>query len=351
MVRYTKLKHYWRDTPLQSTSFETTLPASAPLNRRHFLQWLAATGMVWATVGCGDKGQQLIVASGIWQGYELMFLAKRQGWLKKPLVRLAELPSNSSSLHALASGLVHGAALTLDEVLRARVSGIPLTIVLVFNSSAGADMVLAKPEIADLAQLKKQRVAIDQGTNSVVLLAKALQSAGLTAADVTIVTLPIGAQVEAWNKNQIDAAITYDPVASQLQALGAKRLFDSSQVPDTIVDVLALRSEFLIPEYAEAIRHLIASHFRALHFFQQDPLVAAPLIAEHLGLTPEDVPASYAGLQLPDITENRRLLAGSAPVLMQSAARLVAFMTEQRLLPSPDPLTQLVTADYLPSAI
>lgn len=91
--------------------------------------------------GCGQSAP-LKVAAHVWPGYELMFLAKEQGWLDPERVELVSTPFASSSLEALISGQVDAAALTLDEVLSARDRGLPLTVVLVFNVSAGTLMLM-----------------------------------------------------------------------------------------------------------------------------------------------------------------------------------------------------------------
>jgi len=298
--------------------------------------------------GCTYQSKKISIAAGIWQGYELMFLAQRQGWLSKDLVHLAEVPSNTSSIHALSSGIVQGAALTLDEVFRARAGGVPLTIVLVLDNSAGADMLLARPQIKSLHDLKGKRIGVEQGANAALMLAKALQKAGLVASDVKQVAVAIGDHVDAWEHDRIDAVITYEPAASHLLNEGAVRLFDSKQIPDTIVDVLAIRSEALTEEYAEAIRNLVAGHFNTLNFLLQHPKEAAGLMAAHLGLPPDQVLKSYEGIVLPDIKDNYRLLAGAYPALMNTAHTVSSFMTESKLIPTEATFTGLVSAAYLP---
>ena len=53
----------------------------------------------------------------------MMFLARSEGWLPNEAIRLFETASASQSIAALAQGQVQAAALTLDEVLRARAEG------------------------------------------------------------------------------------------------------------------------------------------------------------------------------------------------------------------------------------
>lgn len=112
--------------------------------------------------------------------------------------------------------------------------------------------------------------------------------------------------------------------------------------------MLALRSDSLTPENAASIRHLVKAHFRALDFLSQQPQDAAQLMANHLNMKPEQVLPSYAGIHLPGVAENRQLLDGAFPGLLNSAHMISAFMTTAKLLPKEASLSELISAAYLP---
>lgn len=293
------------------------------------------------------EADALTIAASLWQGYAPLFLAQRQGKLDKRLIRLVEVPSNASSLRALSSGLVDGAALTLDEVLRARVSGIALTIVLVVDISAGADMLLTKPAITELAALRGKRIAIDQTTNGTLLLAKALAKAGIAVNQVVQVNMAIDDQLDAWQQNKIDAAISYDPTATKLLSQGAVRLFDTQQAPNTIIDVLAIRSDRLNTAHDAAVRHLIATHLAAVSYLHTQPKLAATLMAEQLGMPAEQVLSSFEGLLLPSASQNQQLLSRETAVLLTSAKDISAFMQQTGMLEHADDLRDLINPRYL----
>lgn len=307
---------------------------------------LAALLSVWAW-WADDK--PIAIATRIWPGYDLMYLARSEGWLAAEQVRLVEMSSGQDSLKALAEGKMDGAAMTLDEVLQARAGGLPLSVVMIFDISAGADMLVARPGIKTLADLKGRRIGFEPGSVGEMMLVESLRAAGLTQEDVTLVMLPITQQREAWSRDQVDAAVTFEPVATQLLAQGALNLFDSRRIPNTIVDVLAMRSDRLDRSHAGAIRNLIAAHFRALEHLQRNPQDAAYRMAPHLGLPAEDFLSAFKGLMLPDAAYNYRLLAGTSPELLPSARKLSAIMVKSGLLKQDDPLTNLIRADFLPT--
>lgn len=293
------------------------------IGRRQVLKISLLFSLLGFLPACSQPPKTLDIAAGIWQGYEFLFLAKRENWLDKNLVNLAEVPSNASSIKALRDGIVHGAALTLDEVLRLRSEGVDLTVVLVFNTSKGADMVIAKQSVQKLSQLAGKRIGYARGTYADIIVANLLNQAGLELADIESVELMEGNQVVAWNNDEVDAVVSYGAYANQLEALNGHRLFDTSDMPNMIVDVLAVRSNIVNnPAYAPALRQVIKAHFIALQQYQANPTTVAAKMAHHLNMSAADVVPSFEGIDLPKRSENQLLLGTDDPGLVIGAAQL-----------------------------
>lgn len=343
-----------RMPPVESSP--TSTPEPGALRPRRFLVGLFALSLV---LGAGGlfvlrdlfDDRPITIAAHLWPGYEMLFLAAREGWLDSDQARILETLSASDSLQALAEGRVDGAALTLDEVLRARADGTELAVVAVFNLSAGADMLLARPSITRLEDIAGHAIGVEQGAVGALMFAEALRAAGLNPEDVTPVQLTIDEHLAAWEQGRIDACITFEPIASQLLARGAVKLFDSRRIPETIVDVLAIRPEALTRRHAQAVRHLIASHFRGLEHLHRNPQDAAHRIAGHLNLPAADALLAFKGLVLPDVRANRRLLAGEEPDLATTARKLSRFLVGQGLIGDCDDLAGLIRPDFLPPTL
>lgn len=319
----------------------------SPTMLSRILHFLLLFSFAISLVGCRG-GEPVAIASHVWPGYEPMFLARAMGWLDPKQVRLVETASATGSVKALVEGRVDGAALTLDEVLRVRGKGIPLTVVMVFDVSAGADVVLARPPIKQLADLKGKRVGYESGATGALMVTEALRRAKLSLADVQPVELTVDNHVSAWKSGRMDTIVTYEPSSSQLRGLGAVNVFDSREIPNTIVDVLAVRSDRLGLAHGAAIRHLVAAHLQALNHFRRNPQDAAYRMAPRLGLPAARVGETFRGLVATDADYNLSLLGGDAPPLRQTATKLSALMVEQHLLGHKDALDALITSDYLP---
>lgn len=344
-------------TPLSRVAFTQsdrrgcmTSNASWVSGRRHFL-YRSSLAMAAALIGpglvaCDRKEPPLRIATNTWPGYELLYLARENGYFANQPIRMVEMPSTTLCLQALAAGTVEGAGLTLDETLSAIADGIDLQVVAVLDISRGADVLLARPEISSLPALKGRRIGVEQTAVGAVMLAAALQRAGLEPRDVEMVPLAVNEHRDSFLKGSVDALITFEPVTSQLASNGAHPLFSSADIPDQIIDVLALRPHALVKS-PQAVRALIAGHFRARADWLRNPAAAAPIMARRLGLEPAQVPAAYRGLDLPDLATNHAWLSGSPPRLEQVAGALNWVMLQARLLPSAVAVNQLANPVYL----
>ena len=58
-------------------------------------------------------------------------------------------------------------------------------------------------------------------------------------------------------QGSVDGAVTFDPFKSQMTASGGRTIFDSSQIPGEIVDLLAVRASVL-EKNPHAVQGLLA---------------------------------------------------------------------------------------------
>ena len=184
---------------------------------------VGALGCVMLLPACSSKTKPITIGLHIWPGYEPIPLARTLGWLDDKRVKLIQTNSATESISLLEQGKIDGAGLTLDEVLRTREKGIPLSVLLAFDISAGADMLLAKPKIKNIASLKGARVGVEDGALGALMLHEVLLTAGLKPEDVKTVSLTIDQHVEAWRHNEIDAIVTYEPAAGEIIKLGGNK--------------------------------------------------------------------------------------------------------------------------------
>ncbi len=280
-----------------------------------------------------------------WIGYETFYLAKALGWLPEH-VALMDGQTAGDSLQALVDDRVDAACLTLDEVFLARSHDLPMTVVAVLNISAGADVVMARPELAHLADLAGRRIGLEQSALGQLMLATVLDAAGLTQNQVTVLDIPPHQQMEAWSRGEADAFVSYEPTASRLEQAGAVRLFDTRQAPETVLDVLAVH-DARVRRRKGQMTGLLEAHFRALGHIQVNRQDAIYRIGARQGIEAEAVRRALAGVVLPDLIHNQRYLVPGSRV-SQMAAKLHQLMLDKGMLADPDDLADLFDAGYLP---
>ena len=318
-------------------------------HRRHLLA--ASLGLPLGSLtllaGC-SKPEPLVRVAGIaWVGYEPLFLARELGYYNDARLRLVELPSSTANLMALASGEVEAATLTLDELLIAREGKLDLQVILVFDDSAGADVVMVRPNIQTLAQLRGQRIGVEETAVGALMLAQLLATAQLQPGDVIKVPATSDRHVAAFEAGEIDAVVCFEPYATQLAKRGARRLLDSSRFPGLIVDLLVARNDALAAS-PNQFRQLTAGYFRALDYLAQSPTQAAALMAPRMGISPDEVLQALKGVRLMNLTANHALLGGTTPQLPVLAGKVGQLMAQTGLLRTAPTLDRLMNPDYLP---
>ncbi|MGA7802332.1 MAG: ABC transporter substrate-binding protein [Gammaproteobacteria bacterium] len=276
----------------------------------------------------------LRTAVNIWPGYEPLLLARELGYLDDHTVRLVEYSSDSQALRSYRNGAVDATALTLDESLLLAQEGLRPRIVTVMDFSNGADVIMGRPDIRSLAELKGRRVGVEDTALGAYFLARVLQIAGLRDRDIQVVPLELDEVVPAYLAGRIDVAVTAEPGRTQLLAAGARQLFDSSRIPGAIVDVLVVRQSYL-QLHPGRVQAMLGGWYRALDYLRGHPQDAARRMAHREGLTAQQFTAALSLLKLPTLAENRHLLSGPTPALQATAQQVAQVMLAHHLLRTP----------------
>ncbi|GAB1263100.1 ABC transporter substrate-binding protein [Aurantivibrio plasticivorans] len=296
-------------------------------------------------VACGPSPVDRInVGLNVWPGYAPLYLAEDLGYLNKSKVRLTILPSASEVMHAVRTGVLDAAALTLDETLSLIDDGYDLTVVLIFDYSHGGDVLLAKPYIESLATLKGRSIAVENTAVGALLLQSALEKAQLRFSDIDMQVCGFGQHIACYEN--ADAIVTFEPVKSHLIRQGAVSLFDSSSIPDTIVDVLVVNNTTMALA-EKPVQHLIDAYFRARQFMRDQPDEAMAIIGERLSLNSSDMDVIYSGIEIPERDDMIIKLSGKPSPLETTASSLAQFMYENKLIKSPLKINQLTSDNFV----
>ncbi len=268
-----------------------------------------------------------------WAGSEPLFLARERGLMPSEHLRLVEFVDSADMIRAFRNGALDAVALTLEEALRLEALGLEPRVVLVLDASHGADCVVARPEVKTLAELQGRRVALEHMALGLYMLGRALEGVGLRPEDVRRVPTRLDSHLEVYQRGEVDAVVTFEPTCQQLVDAGAHVLFDSSRIPEEILDVLVVRKSYLAAN-PERIDVLLRGWFSALDYHGAHPDEAERLMAPRLGIPPQQLRKALAGVRLLDARWQREQLTGPAPRLRETLERLRAVMSKDGLLPA-----------------
>jgi ABC-type taurine transport system substrate-binding protein len=149
-----------------------------------------------------------------------------------------------------------------------------------------AERLIAKG-VSSVSELSGKIIGVTLGTSGHHSLLAALDQAGLTQDDVTLVNLKPSEMAPAFSANQIDAAWTWEPAAGKLNELGGQDIATAESVGAYAVALWAVRGDFA-EEYPEAVAKFIEAWSMAQEDYLGDPDAGQKWEAERIGLTAEE---------------------------------------------------------------
>jgi NitT/TauT family transport system substrate-binding protein len=276
--------------------------------------------MSWLLVACSSAPSTVLrVGYNNWPGYELIWLADQLGYFKTvgAKVEHVQFISLADAKRAYERGQIDAVGVTAVELVQIATNAKTpnAQVAMVLDISHGADQVLAVPSIQQLSDINGKRFGVEADSVSVQLAALSVQKAGLSLHDVHWVVMPPANMVDAMKLGKIALAATYAPHSIAIQEnTGAKVLFSSADVPNSIVDMLAVQPEVRArnPTAWQAFFEGVA---KAADYYHAHPQEAAKIMAEHAGMSIDDMNQTLAGLQIPMRAQQSQLLSSDGDVL------------------------------------
>ena len=192
-----------------------------------------------------EPSQPLRVSSSNWPGYEPLYIAEALNLYSNNDIHVIETPASMVLMQSLQAGTIDAAAISLSRALTFIQQGQDISIILVLDWSNGADQILARPPIKSIADIAGTNVAAESNTVNMFLLLRALESHGMSLEDINYAPMENEILGAAYGAGEIDVASAFGPAVNDMIAQGATKIFDSSQIPGEILDVLIVRTQYL----------------------------------------------------------------------------------------------------------
>jgi len=209
----------------------------------------------WGALPAVAAPPTFTVGWSVYAGWNPYFYMAKSGILKRwadkyGIVIKVQRFDYAASLDAFVGKNIDACTMTNMEALdMPAAAGVDSTVVIVGDYSNGNDAVLARNNLT-LAQLPGKPILLVQKTVSEYLLERAMVLNGLDSqlAHLKLLNTSDSDIVGAFlgdKSNQV--AVTWKPLVSEIvdQDHGVKSLFDSSHIPEEILDLLVVRTEVL----------------------------------------------------------------------------------------------------------
>ncbi len=243
------------------------------------------TGARANTTPTASGAAGLIVAYDAYAPYFPVRIAETQGYYKARNLNVKQVAfglngdyDEAQRRAALKSGEFDVLLTTLDAVALFPDNDTGKVVAIV-DESAGADKIVARPEIGRLNDLKGKTIAYSAGSVAEFYLYASLNLVGLKASDVQLKPVEnVEAAVDLFKNKQVDAVVGWEPTIQGALDSGGKVLLGSDNYR-AILDVMVVSTKAL-REKPAAVQNFIDAWFEATKLTTDDPQAAGAAVVK-----------------------------------------------------------------------
>ena len=256
--------------------------------------------------------QPLKVGYSDWPGWVAWQVAIDKGWFKQAGVDVKfEWFDYSASMEAFAAGKIDGVTMTNGDALVTGATGARSVMILLTDYSNGNDMIIGKPGIKSLKDLKGKKVAVELGLVEHLLLLNGLKKAGLKEKDVTLVNAKTNEMPQVLASGDVAAVGAWQPIAGQaIKGLpGSRPIYTSADEPGLIYDVLAVSPTSLAARKADWQK--VVGVWDKVVSYITDPKTqpdAVKIMAARVGVAPEAYTQFLKGTKLLSLQDGKAIM-------------------------------------------
>lgn len=170
-------------------------------------------------------------------------------WAKKYDISIDVVQINDyvESINQYTAGQFDGCTMTnMDALTIPAAGGVDSTALVIGDFSNGNDGVVVKGDNKTLKDLKGMDVNLVELSVSHYLLARGLETVGLAEKDLKVVNTSDADLVAAFTTADVKAVTTWNPLLAEIEATpNVTKVFDSSQIPGEIIDLMVVNSDTL----------------------------------------------------------------------------------------------------------
>lgn len=266
-------------------------------------------GSLLLLMGCEQAKENKVVTLSIttWVGNYPFFYAIENGLDKKHGIelRIIETMTVQDFRRTNVKDHVDGFAASVMELTQSNLLfKEPIQIALINDFSNGADVIIAKKQIANVSELQGKRIGFEWQALGHYFINLAFAESGIELPEFEHVVTEQVAAKERFNDDLIDAYITYPPISTDiLQDDSLHQIFDSSAIPNKVLDFIAVKHHVDKPT-VEALQQIWQD---SLTLAQENPETYLRFAATQMQVTPELAKSELSGVELLDLTSQNKI--------------------------------------------
>jgi NitT/TauT family transport system substrate-binding protein len=275
-----------------------------------FKRVISGLMMALAISTSAKAAEPLKIGYSDWPGWVAWEIAIEKQWFKEAGVDVVfEWFDYVASMDAYAAGKLDAVSMTNGDALVTGATGAKSVMILINDYSNGNDMVVAKPGISSVKDLKGKKVGVEIGFVGHLLLLNALEKNGLTESDVELVNVPTNETPQVLASGEVDAVVAWQPSSGQALNLvpGSTAIYTSADEPGLIYDVLAVSPSSLAARRDEW-KKVLNVWYRAVAYLK-DPATsedAISIMAARVGLEPAEYKSFVNGTNILTLEEAKK---------------------------------------------
>ncbi|WP_124951581.1 ABC transporter substrate-binding protein [Sulfuriferula thiophila] len=283
-------------------------------NMSNRLKRLVAASVIPLAMMCAQTShaaQPLKIGYSDWPGFVAWQVAIEKGWFKEAGVAVDfEWFDYSASMDAFAAGKIDAVGVTNGDALVTGAGGAKSMMIMLTDYSNGNDIIIGKPGIKSLKDLKGKKVAVEVGLVEHLLLLDGLKKAGMKESDVTLVNAKTNEMPQVLASGDVAAVGAWQPVAGQaMKGLpGSRPLYTSANEPGLIYDGFTVNPASIAAHRAEW-KKFVKVWDRVVSYIN-DPKTqpdAVKIMSARVGLTPQAYLPFLKGTKLLSLADSKKI--------------------------------------------
>jgi NitT/TauT family transport system substrate-binding protein len=260
-----------------------------------------------ATLAISPMFGKLRIGYSDWPGWVAWEIALQKGWFNEAGVGVEFLWFDYvASMDAYAAGQLDAVCVTNGDMLVTGATGKRSVAILINDYSNGNDMIIARPGIKSVPDLRGKRIGVEEGFVCHLLLLKALESEGMTERDVTIINTPTEETPQVLASGAVDAIAAWQPNSGQALRVvsDSTPVFTSANVPGLIYDLLVVSPESLEDRRDDWMK-VIEVWYRIVDYLNDEDNFdeALRILARRVQVSPQEYEALFFGTRILDLNE------------------------------------------------